>query len=126
MTLRLRPARHRRTVPGMAHRLLFAVALFAATPSMAEDWSTLRDCASEHMEAVDVAEPSLFDGARLIVDVLCVHEAADLGNQMARSPARRADVDQIGFAAAFESFLSVMRRETTAALFEVRKRRLSL
>lgn len=91
-----------------------------------EDWSKFRDCVRQNGDAVEKAEPSLFDGARLIVDVLCIQEATDLGNQMMRDPGRQGDIVDRGPGGAFGEFLGVMRRETTADLFKLRKERLGL
>jgi hypothetical protein len=104
--------------------LLLAV---TALPVLAEeDWSSFHACLSRHKTAVEQAEPSLHEGARLVVDVLCVNEASALGNAMLKSPERQDDIRQRGVGGAFTAFLSVMRRETTTVLFETRKIRLGL
>ena len=69
---------------------------WVASSSAAEDWSEFNDCVQSHHEAAERAEPSLHDGARLIVDVLCNREATDLGNQMMRDPSRQDTVRQRG------------------------------
>jgi len=43
-----------------------------------------------------------------------------------KSPERQDLIREKGFGGAFTSFLQVMRREATAALFESRKKRLGL
>lgn len=88
--------------------LLLVAALSPTYGAQAEDWEALMACSRKHLSAVEQAEPSLHDGARLIVDVLCTKEAAELGNQMAKS--RPSNVEQNGsYGRAFESFLAVMR-----------------
>ena len=113
----------------MLKRVLAAVFIVVAagvTPSgaRAEDWSKFYDCVRQYRQAVEQAEPSLFDGARLIVDVLCIDKSTDLGNQMIHEPTRQDIVKDQGFTGAFESFRYVMRREVTADLFKVRRDRL--
>src|SRR5687767_8771343 len=47
-----------------------------ALPVVAEeDWSQFHACLNRHKAAAEQAEPSLHEGARLVVDVLCLHEA---------------------------------------------------
>ena len=98
-----------------------------ALPVVAEeDWSQFHACLNQHKAAAEQAEPSLHEGARLVVDVLCLHEATALGNALLKSPERQDLIREKGFGGAFNSFLQVMRREATAALFESRKKRLGL
>jgi len=60
-----------------------AMAIAPALPLLAkEDWSAFYACLNRHKTAVERAEPSLHEGARLVVDVLCNKEATDLGNAM--------------------------------------------
>ena len=106
--------------------LSVAVACSASSVADAEDWSKFNACVRENLGAVEQAEPSVLDGARVIVDVLCSDVAAELGNQMTREPARQDVVKQNGFVGAFVSFQAVMRRKVTAELFKARKRRLGL
>jgi hypothetical protein len=91
----------------------------------AADWSILTDCARQNAAVVEQVEPSLFDGSRLIVDVLCQNEAVDLGNKLV-SENPNAVKDHGGFGGAFGSYLSVMRRDVTKILFNQRRKRLGL
>ncbi len=110
----------------MAAAFIVVAAGAAASGARAEDWSKFYDCVRQYRQAVEQAEPSLFDGARLIVDVLCVDESTDLANQMFHEPTRQDIVKDQGVGGAFESFRYVMRREVTADLFKVRRDRLGL
>ena len=92
----------------------------------AEDWSKFYDCVAQHRDAVEQAEPSVLDGARLIVDVLCSHASTELGNQMLKEPSRQSLIKQKGVGGAFGDFLHIMRSEVTLTLFEARKARLGL
>jgi len=105
---------------------LAAILIVSAVPvhAYAEDWTPFLLCLKHHKQAAEQAEPSLFDGARLVVDVLCVNEATTLANEMVANPSRKNTVAQRGPVDAFSSFLHVVRRETTASLFELRRARL--
>lgn len=67
---------------------------------------------------VEKVEPSLFDGARLIVEVLCIDEAARLANKIASRPQLR---EQRAFADAFETGLHVIRREVITSIYRIRR-----
>lgn len=108
------------------HRTAVCAIILACVgcPVFAEDWSEFRGCVAKQYSDVGVAWESIDEGASLIVDALCVHEATGLANQLVRS---RPNVSKDhGFAGAIESFLFVIRRETRVALFEARKNRLGL
>src|SRR5215207_10381947 len=103
----------------MIRVVIWAMAMAAASPLLAkEDWSAFYACLNRHKAAVERAEPSLHDGARLVVDVLCLKEASELGNAMMRAPERQPDREGRNIADSFNSFLHVIRRETTHFLFE--------
>lgn len=112
----------------MKLKLILALVTFIhfTKPSGAEDWTQLNRCVDRHSPSVEQVEPSLHDGARLIVDILCVDAAADLGNQMIRNPERNGVIKDHGFSGAFDAFKGVIRREVTVKLFEARKRRMGL
>jgi hypothetical protein len=113
----------KRTITGVVAAGLM---LSVGTANAEEDWSVFHVCANKHRKAVDLAEPSLHDGARLIVDVLCLEESTELGNELTRAPGRQEIVEERGFLGAFESFKAVMRREVTEMLFVTRKSRLRI
>ena len=69
--------------------LVVLCCLSSPAAALAEDWSKFHDCLEINGAAVEQAEPSVFNGAKLIVDVICNEEAADLGNQMMRNPERK-------------------------------------
>ena len=107
--------------------LVFLCCLSSPAAAHEEDWSKFQNCLEINGAAVEQAEPSVSDGAKLIVDVICNEEAADLGNQMMRNPERKDVIQQRGsIGAVFEDFFAVMRREATRYLFNTRKQRLGL
>ena len=83
---------------------LVCVGMPATAGETIHDWNEFYACAEEHSRVVEDVEPSLFDGARLIVDVLCIGEAARLANKIASRPQLR---EQRAFADAFETGLHV-------------------
>lgn len=96
-----------------------------AHSAAAADWTKFTDCANQSGSIVEQVEPSLFDGSRLIVDALCQSEAAELANKLVSENPNTVR-DHGGFAGAFDTYMSVIRREVTKVLFERRRKRLGI
>ena len=104
--------------------VLALVSVAAAQPAAAEErWKEYWECEENVLANVDLVEPSILDGAELIVSALCVMVASDLANDMV---SQRGMATAQPFAAAFESALSAIRRETAIKLYNTRLLRLGL
>ncbi|WP_371055014.1 hypothetical protein [Rhodosalinus sp. K401] len=107
-------------------RRLLPVAVFAALATSAssqERWEEYWACEANVLANVEQAEPSVWDGAKLIAEALCMFAATDLANDMVNS---RDYLQEQPPGDAFSSALSVIRRETAIKLYRQRELRLGL
>lgn len=103
---------------------VFLLSSTLAFPAAAEErWEKYWECANNVTSNVEQAEPSIWDGARLIVDALCVMVASDLANNLVQS---RPYLQKQPPGEAFESALFVIRRETAINLYNQRVLRMGL
>ena len=103
--------------------IALAVFAFSSAAAAEERWPEYQACAERFLVNVERAEPSIWDGADLILRALCIQEGADVANDMV-SGREMAKIEPFG--TAFDRALAVIRRETAVKLYEARVLRLGL
>jgi hypothetical protein len=104
--------------------MLALVLALAAESAVAEErWEEYWACEQNVLVNVEQVEPSIWDGADLIVRALCIMAAGDLANDMV---SQRGMATSQPYGSAFESALSAIRRETAIKLYNARRLRLGL
>ena len=85
-----------------------------------EDWSEYYKCVDSYVDDVSRTEPSSLDGNKLIADVLCVEQAADLASDLVRIRPEILEQIQNDYSLAFSSFRYVIERETAERVYAAR------
>jgi hypothetical protein len=99
------------------------VASLASSACAEERWQEYWNCEANVLANVEQVEPSVWDGAKLIVEALCADTAAQLASDMVNS---RDYLRKQPIGDAFLSALTVISKETAIKLYRQRELRLGL